>query len=273
MVSSFHPSQIENSKRESRHAPRRLGWTSRRCPARQPPHACIAPASAIVSAGPDQVLAARPEGQRELNRRARPPWLAERLYLSVRTVERHLSNIYAKLRISGRACRRGGTLLGVPVAHTGTTCTPPGAVASLRGGADGRRLARPYRRDHATQRLPDLARESRSDAVPGVVHRPGRAPFAHPDPARPGPRPRRLDGHGRRTASPLRSGRGRDGAGARPGLAAPRSTRSDSPGSAAGLPRLAVRRRSAQLPAARCRPGGSRRGRGGNPLRCCRRRG
>ena len=102
MVSLFHPSQIENSKRESRHAPRRLGWTSRRCPARQPPHACIAPGSAIVSAGPDQVLAARPEGQRELNRRARPPWLAERLYLSVRTVERHLSNIYAKLRIGPR---------------------------------------------------------------------------------------------------------------------------------------------------------------------------
>jgi pimeloyl-ACP methyl ester carboxylesterase/DNA-binding CsgD family transcriptional regulator len=31
--------------------------------------------------------------------------VAERLYLSVRTVERHLSNIYAKLRVSGKAAR------------------------------------------------------------------------------------------------------------------------------------------------------------------------
>ena len=38
--------------------------------------------------------------------------IATSLYLSVRTVERHLSNIYAKLRISGKAARAGAAARG-----------------------------------------------------------------------------------------------------------------------------------------------------------------
>ena len=38
--------------------------------------------------------------------------IADELVLSVRTVERHLSNSYAKLRVSGKAAqRRGGRAL------------------------------------------------------------------------------------------------------------------------------------------------------------------
>jgi DNA-binding NarL/FixJ family response regulator len=36
--------------------------------------------------------------------------IAEQLVLSVRTVERHLSNIYAKLRLSGKAARAGAAV-------------------------------------------------------------------------------------------------------------------------------------------------------------------
>ena len=38
--------------------------------------------------------------------------IAARLCLSVRTVERHVSNVYVKLRVSGKAARAAGALVG-----------------------------------------------------------------------------------------------------------------------------------------------------------------
>jgi pimeloyl-ACP methyl ester carboxylesterase len=59
--------------------------------------------------------------------------IAERLVLSVRTVERHLTNIYRKLRVSGKVARASAAALFVrlhePVRwRTGTTCRPPEAT-------------------------------------------------------------------------------------------------------------------------------------------------
>ena len=58
--------------------------------------------------------------------------VAARLYLSVRTVERHLSNIYAKLRVSGKAARAAAA------ARFSRSREPPSSAAS--GDAAGGRL-------------------------------------------------------------------------------------------------------------------------------------
>ena len=74
--------------------PRRLSTTSS---ARQP----AAPAAEDewdLSAREEQMLGLVAEGRSN-------EAIAAELVLSVRTVERHLSNIYAKLRVSGKAAR------------------------------------------------------------------------------------------------------------------------------------------------------------------------
>jgi DNA-binding NarL/FixJ family response regulator len=43
--------------------------------------------------------------------------IAERLFLSVRTVERHLSNVYVKLRVSGKSARAAAAAHLVHVAR------------------------------------------------------------------------------------------------------------------------------------------------------------
>jgi hypothetical protein len=54
---------------------RRPEWTSPRCPARQPPDACIAPGIAVVHAGPASALGGRPSRQSSALEPRRPlPW-------------------------------------------------------------------------------------------------------------------------------------------------------------------------------------------------------
>ena len=58
---------------------RRLSWTRPRCPARQQPHACIAPGIAVVRAGPASALGGRPLQEPWCDRGGQLPFVGEGL--------------------------------------------------------------------------------------------------------------------------------------------------------------------------------------------------
>jgi pimeloyl-ACP methyl ester carboxylesterase/DNA-binding CsgD family transcriptional regulator len=64
--------------------------------------------------------------------------IASQLYLSVRTVERHLSNVYVKLRVSGKAGRAAAAARFAETVRADRQMTPGGLRSGTDAGADGR---------------------------------------------------------------------------------------------------------------------------------------
>jgi len=64
--------------------------------------------------------------------------IAERLFLSVRTVERHVSNIYMKLRVSGQAGRAAAAARFSHDVRAGRRATSGDLRAGTEAGPDRR---------------------------------------------------------------------------------------------------------------------------------------